>query len=158
MPMVDELGAVEEEDDEEELAQGKRVKGEDDDAMKEAVARAMAEEGLEQEARQEQGGGAFERGDAYGEDPRAVTYVVTRRFRQFQRLHADLKLIDPALARALPPFPEGGLRAFADRFSPRRIAERAKALDAMLQLVCACFPEIMQGRYVRRFLKQNSFV
>ena len=165
---------VEEEEEEKEeegagAGGGDGVEG-DDSALQEAVAQALAEEGLGDSA--EGDGGSTKAaaaaaaaasasagaGGGGGDDPRCITYTVTRRFRQFQRLHADLKLMDPALARALPAMPEGGLRAFADRFSPKRIAQRAKAFDATLQLVCACYPDIMQSRYVRRFLKQNSMV
>lgn len=158
---------VAKDDDEDDQLQVQHMPDEGDDALKEAVARAMIEEGLQDGEGLVQGGNNDNRskatstgnnGDAYQKRGAVVTYVVTRRFRQFQRLHADLSLMDPALAKALPAVPEGGLRAFADRFSRRRIAERAKTFDAMLQLVCACFPEIMQGHYMRRFLKQSSTV
>ena len=88
----------------------------------------------------------------------SVAYTVNRRFRQFARLFADLKLTNRALCAALPPLPEGGLRAFKDRFSPSRVAERAKVFDAMLRVVSDQFPDVLDSFLMRRFLKQNVVV
>ena len=86
-----------------------------------------------------------------------VAYTVARRYRQFARLFADLKLVNREVCRALPPLPEGGLRAFKDRLSERRVAQRAKVFDEALRAVSR-YPDVLDSFLMRRFLKQNFAV
>ena len=53
--------------------------------------------------------------------------------------------------------PEGGLRAFKDRLSARRVAQRAKVFDEALRAVSR-HPDVLDSFLMRRFLKQNFAV